>query len=150
MEVFKRRCQGEAETEAFLCREAAAEEEFTAEIARGVAGFINRRAPAHVVGQFHDVVEAVRSAADVEDVELALVTARNRLEALDAGELALERAAVVEGASVDYFHGAVNAKDVAREPDHAIAAFADATDKRVIGDEDGRDIDCGRTGGGRG
>ena len=120
----------------------AAQEEFAAEIARGVAGFVNRRAPAHVVGQFHDVVKAIRAAANLEDVELALVAAGNRLEALHARELALERTVVVEGAPVNDLHRAVNAEDIPGEPDLAVAALADAPDERVIGDRNGRNVAC--------
>ena len=103
-----------------------------------------------IVGQLHDVIEIVLTPPDLENMHQSWMRAGDRFEILDAGELALEWAAVVEGTSVDYFHGAVNAEDVAREPDLAIAALADATDKRVIGDEDGWGIARGRAGRRRG
>ena len=42
MEVFERRREGEAEAEALVHRQAAAQEEFAAEIARGVGVGIQR------------------------------------------------------------------------------------------------------------
>ena len=121
--------------------------EFAAEIARGVGGFVNVLAAAHVVGQFHDVVEAVLGAADVEDVELALVAAGNRLEPLDAGELALEGPVVIESAAADDLHRAPSAEDVAGEPDFAVAALADAADERVIGNRKRGDVTGAADGG---
>ena len=92
----------------------------------------------------------MRAAADLEDVELALVAAGYRLEALHAGELALERAVVVEGAPINDLHRAVNAKGVPGQPDLAVAALADAADERVIGDGNGWNVARAGTGGWRG
>ena len=150
VEVFERRGQGEAEADALVHRQTTVQKEFAAEIARGITRLVNGRTPAHVVGQLHDVIEAVRAAAYLEDVELALVTARNRLEALHPGELTLERAVVIERTPLNDFHGAINAEDIPGEPDLTVAALADAADERVIGYGNGRNVACARTGGRRG
>src|SRR6185369_4222280 len=87
-----------------------------------------------IVGQLHDVVEAIQATANVQDVELTFVRAGNRLEALDAGQFALEGTIIVKRAAVNDFHGTINTKGATREPDFAIAAFANAADQRVIRD----------------
>ena len=60
------------------------------------------------VRQFHHVVEKSRGvvAADMEDVHLAFVRAGDRLELLDAVELAFVRAVMVEGCAIDDLHRA--------------------------------------------
>ena len=84
----------------------------------------------HVVGHLHNVVEAsgLRAvAADVEHGDQAGMSPGDGLEFLDPLKLAFERLVAVEPGAVHDFHGAKNPQQiVSRQPDHAIAACADA------------------------
>ena len=167
VEMSERGGEREAETDTFVHRQATAQKEFAAKIARGIGiglqcrpssrrgwelrltgwktGITGGQCVAHVVGQFHDVVKTIRAAAYLENIELALMAARNRLEALHPGELALERTVVIERAPVNDLYGAINAQNVSSEPDLAVTAFADAPNKGVIGNGNRRAVSRART-----
>ena len=86
-----------------------------------------------VIGEFHHVVEIPVAAADLQHVHQALVRAGDRLELLDAIELALEGMVAPEGFSMNNLHGAQRADGVARQPDLAVAAVADLLQQLVVG-----------------
>ena len=79
----------------------------------------------------------------MKDVELAFVGAGNRLEALDAVELAFIRTVAVESTATDKFHRAVKADEITGEPDFTVCAFADAPDQGVIGNRERRGVGRG-------
>jgi hypothetical protein len=72
-------------------------------------------------------------APDLEQVHQPFVLAGDGLELLDAGELALERAVVLEVPAPDNFHRAISAEGITRQPHFAVAAPADAPQQFVIG-----------------
>ena len=57
----------------------------------------------------------------------------DRLEFLDAVELALVRAVVIKRASAHHFHGAVKAGRTSRQPDLAVGAPPDEPQDFVVG-----------------
>src|SRR6516225_6310059 len=56
-------------------------------------------------------------------------------EGFDAGELALERAVMVETGAVDDLDGTVNPEPIAGEPDLTVGARGDGTDQFVLGND---------------
>jgi hypothetical protein len=111
-----------------------------------------------VIRQLHHVIKVFFAAADVEDVHLALVLARNRFELLDAFELALERPIPIERTAVNDLHGPEGASDTPRQPDLAVGATPNPSDQFVIryprwglrrGGVGGGDWRCGAHGPGR-
>src|SRR5213076_866235 len=88
-----------------------------------------------VVRQLHYVIEpSLRVvASDLQQVHKSFVQTGNRFEVLDSGELAFERAIVLEVGSGDDLHRPMAAQRIARQPDFAVAAPADAADQFVIG-----------------
>src|SRR6266540_3731554 len=72
-------------------------------------------------------------ATHVEDVHLAVVSARDRFVFLDALKFALVRAVVIEGPAIHYFDRAEFAQDVPRQPHFAVASAADAPQQFVVG-----------------
>src|SRR6185436_19478905 len=99
-----------------------------------MSAFVIRNCPG-VVRQLHHVVEISRRliAPDMEDVHLAFVQARDRLEFLDPFKLPLERPIMLELVPVNDFDGAKFAQHVSSQPHFAIAAAADAAKQLVIG-----------------
>ena len=138
VQVLERRGQREAQSDAFVDRQPAAEQQFAAQRTRAVTGLVADRIAAHVVGQLHHVVKVTRPTAHVQDVELALVPARHRLEALDPGELPLEGTIVVERAPADDLDGAMQTQRIPRQPDLAVRTAPDAPDQHVVGHHDRR------------
>src|SRR5712664_70265 len=140
---------GERQTElnAFLQRQAAAGFEIGAEGARGVgfsglewwnAGMLewwSVLSSRRIVRQFHDIVEmgCAVVAADLEDVDEAIVGAGDGLVFLDAFKFALERIGVAEITPINNFHGSECADDVARQPNFAVTTAADFPQQLVIG-----------------
>jgi hypothetical protein len=59
----------------------------------------------------------------------------DRLELLDALELAVERAGVREITAIDDFYRAELTKDVTRQPHLAVAPTADAAEQFVVGND---------------
>ena len=68
----------------------------------------------------------------MENVDLARVRARDRLVALNALKLALERAVMVEGASMHDFGRAVKTRCASRQPHFAISATTDESQQFVV------------------
>ena len=85
------------------------------------------------VRQLHHVVEIILRAADLEDVHQPFVRTRDRLELLDAFELALERPGVLERGAVNDLDRAQRSQFVARQPHFPVAAATDAPEQFVIG-----------------
>src|ERR1041384_4417027 len=90
--------------------------------------------PLRVVRQFHYVIKKARTQAHVQNGDLAGIGTGDRLEAFDALELALERAAVVEGRAMNDLQRDPRAGHVAREPDFSIRAAADRAQQLIVGD----------------
>src|SRR5260221_6381395 len=93
-----------------------------------------RRSRTGVVWQFHDVIKVARLdvASDLQDADLAGMTAGNRLELLDAGQFAFERTIMLEGSSIHDLHGAESARAMSCDPDLAITSPPDAAQQFVI------------------
>jgi len=87
------------------------------------------------VSQFHHVIEIafLIVASNLEHIDQARVRTGDRLEFANAGVLALERARVVEIASIHHLDRAIRAQGGAREPDFTVAAATDAAQQLVIG-----------------
>ncbi len=122
-----------SDLQALPVRQPALLRQFAPQRPRRVAPFVNLLAASLIIGQFHDVIEPVRTATHVEDVELAGMTARDGLEALDARQFPLEGAVILEIPPVDELHRAPRAHDIARQPNLAVTAPANRPDQRVIG-----------------
>jgi hypothetical protein len=86
------------------------------------------------VPQFHHIVKVLLRPADLENVHQSLVCAGDRLEALDALELALERLAVLEHIAPDDFNRAQSSQAIPRQPDLAVATAANQPEQFMIGD----------------
>jgi hypothetical protein len=88
------------------------------------------------VPQFHHVVETTGGvvAPDLEDIHESFVRTGDRLELLNAFELALERVVVIEAGAMHHFDGAKRAEGAAGQPDFAVAPGADAVEEFMIGD----------------
>src|SRR6266498_4596262 len=99
-------------------------------------GIMNLRLSRRIVRQFHDVIKVTGLviAPDLKNVQLAFVRAGNRLELLDAFELAHKRPVLLEAFPIDNLHGPVAAQSRARQPDFAITALANAANQFVIRD----------------
>ena len=69
----------------------------------------------------------------MEDGDLAGMRPGNRLEPLNAFELALERLIVLERLPTNDFHGALSSQQAAHEPHVAVAAAADLPQHFIIG-----------------
>ena len=69
----------------------------------------------------------------MQDVHEAFVAAGDRLETADTGELAFVGPGVLEIVAINDLHRAPSAQGVAREPDFAVTAVADAAHEWVIG-----------------
>jgi hypothetical protein len=93
--------------------------------------------PVRIIRQFHHVIEISRLvvAPDLEDVHEALMRAGDRLELLDAAELALEMFRPLEGGAAHHLHRAPGADNTSRQPHFAVAALANAAEEFVIGDD---------------
>src|SRR5437879_4728103 len=81
-----------------------------------------------IVRQLHDVIKISGAviAPDVQDIHLAFMQTRNRLELLDAFKLPIVRPIVLEPVPVNHFNGPVVAQYVSRQPHFAVAAAAGA------------------------
>lgn len=89
----------------------------------------------HIVRQLHDTIEVSSRVvtSDVEKRQLARMRTRNRVELLDALELAIERTFVGEGGAVNDFDGAARARgEVARQPDFSVRTSADALKQFMV------------------
>src|SRR6266571_2806333 len=84
------------------------------------------------VGQLHDVEEIAFTAPDVKQRQLAGMFTGETLEALNAFELALERAVVLECVPPHDLHRAQDARRAARQPHLAIRTAANAPEKLVV------------------
>ena len=131
--------QRRAEAEALVDREIPAPVDLGFERARGIGvdlrgtgGGGERTARGIAIGQLHDVIEERLRAADVQDIDKALVIARHGLEARHSLELAGEGALVFKGAAIDDLDRAISAGVAAREPDLAIRPAANDAEDRVI------------------
>ena len=94
-------------------------------------------AGAHIITELHHVViegDAVRAAADVEDVHQARMVPGNGLELQDALELPLEGALVVEILAVDDLDGTQRAGDAPRHPHLAVCPAADLAEDIMVRD----------------
>src|SRR6185369_13308581 len=69
----------------------------------------------------------------MQHVHQAAGTARHRLKALNAGELALVGPLAFKLAPPDDLHGAQRAHDIAREPYFPVSPAPDGPEQRVIG-----------------
>ena len=85
-----------------------------------------------VVGQFHDVVETLGGAADVQDVNESSVGSRDRLEARHPLKLALKGAFAFEGAAINHFHRPYCTSQTSRQPDFAVSAAPNHAQNFVI------------------
>ena len=85
-----------------------------------------------VVGQFHDVVEILGGAADVQDVNESSVGARDRLEARHPLKLALKRALTFEGAAINHLYRPYCTSQTSRQPDFAVSAAPNYAQNFVI------------------
>ena len=87
------------------------------------------------VRQFHHVIEIafLIVASNLEHIDQTGVRTGDRLEFANAGVLALERARVLEIASIHHLDGAIRAQRGAREPDFTVAAATDGAQQLVIG-----------------
>jgi hypothetical protein len=70
-------------------------------------------------------------------LESSASSIEKRLKLLNAIELALEGPGVFERSAIHDLHGAVRVHDIARQPDFAITALANAPDQLVIADVGG-------------
>src|SRR5437870_1816163 len=124
--MFKRRREGEAVFHAFRDGQRAARLDLRLEVPDSI--FVrNYGFPRiQVVGQLHDVIKATGGVVspDVQDGNQTGMRPRNRLEFLDAKELAVERAALLETVPPDDFDGAIRTHYISAQPNFAIAAFA--------------------------
>ena len=96
MQMFQRRRQREADANAFLELDPSTKENVALQCARMIILRDNLAARDLIVGQFHDVIEAIVTAPDVQNVHLTFMRPGNRFKAAYAIELALERAVVIE------------------------------------------------------
>ena len=89
-----------------------------------------------IVGQFHHVIKKTSCVVttDMENVDEAIMGARNRLERRHAGEFTIEGTFALEGASMNHFHRAQCAGQTARHPNLAISAAPDNAQHFMIGD----------------
>ena len=94
-----------------------------------------------VIPQLHDVEKAARRVikADLENVDEALMGARDGFEFAYARELTFERFLIAERVPVDDFYRAIDAHGVDRQPDFAIAAKPDPANQCVMGNR-GRSV----------
>ena len=137
VQVLERLAERDADFQTVRRGEAsAARVHLAAQGPRHVGGRVDVLGGALVVAQLHDVVEIAVGvvAADVEDIDLRIVHARDGLELADALELALVRARAVEARAPDDLHRAPCAHHVARKPDFPIGPLSDPAQQRVIGD----------------
>jgi hypothetical protein len=144
VQVRQGRRERQADLDAFIHRQPALRLQFVFQGARDVGGVRRTgegcsRAPRSafhigVVRQLHHVVEVTRLLvpADVENFHLAFVRERDRLEPLDAFELALEGLIVLERATGNNFDGAVGAQRTASEPHVTIGTDPDAAEQFVV------------------
>src|SRR5206468_1813822 len=88
----------------------------------------------NIISQLHDVVEVILSATDLQNIDKPIMRTRDRFELLDPIELALEGPRMFEGGAINDLHRAIRAHDIARQPDFAVAALANAPDQFVIAD----------------
>src|SRR5258708_7490133 len=139
VEMIQGSGEREADLEALLEGQAGAVVQLAFEAFGSVGLRVDLLAGLLIVGQFHDVVEVAGLivAADVEDVDLTVVRAGNRLKLLDALEFPFERPVMLEGAAINDFDGAISAHDISRQPDLAVTAAAYFLQQLVVGN--GRD-----------
>ena len=88
-----------------------------------------------IIGQFHHVIEeAARHApADMEDIDEAIVRARDRFEGRHAFEFAIESALALEGVAINHLHRPQCSRQAARQPDFAVGSAPDDAEHLVIG-----------------
>src|SRR6266850_2714010 len=106
---------------------------------RNVAPNVNPLAGLHVVGELHDIVKMTSRfvSADVQYRNQPWMPVGNRLETLNAEELAIERSRISKARAQDNLYGAVVASDAARQPNLPIAAFANTPHQFVVGNRGG-------------
>ena len=87
-----------------------------------------------VIREFHHVVEVSGGfvSADVEDRDLIFLLAGQRLEPLNARELALERPRVLEAGAINNFDGAINPRHATGKPDFAVSTTSDGAQRFVV------------------
>src|SRR5205823_1708392 len=103
--------------------------------ARLIVDHVDLAAGQMVVGQFHAVIKIFARPADVQNVDEAGVSARNRFERRHAFELAQKRPFTLKRAAVNNFHRPQCTGDGASQPNLAIGAAPDHTKELVIGND---------------
>ena len=89
-----------------------------------------------ILRQFHHVIEitGLVVAADLQDINEAIVAAGDRLVFLDAFEFALERIGFAEIVTGDNLHSSQRAHDIVCQPDFAITAAANPPEQFMVRD----------------
>ena len=152
VQVLQRACEREGDLQALGHRQRAARAQVALEGARCVkwdrhlaclfCGILLRRrrqagSLSHVgiVRQFHQIIEVTSGVvpADVQDIDVPFVLARDRLELPNAGKLTFVRLVLVERMTIDDFDGPVLTQYVPGEPHFSVAAAADSPEEFVVG-----------------
>ena len=88
-----------------------------------------------IVRQLHAVIEILGRSSDVQDVDKAVMGARNWLERRHPFEFPEKRALAFERAAVDNFHRAKCAGHSPRQPNLTVSAAPDYAQQFVIGND---------------
>src|SRR5262245_56335685 len=85
------------------------------------------------IGQLHHVVEILRSAAHLENVHQSFVRTGDRLELLDAFELALEGACIFERGAMNNLYRPECPQFVSGQPNFAVTSATNRSEQFVVG-----------------
>src|SRR5439155_11565922 len=75
-----------------------------------------------IVGQLQNVKEGLRVAANVKNIQLTLMRARDWIKILNPSKLPVERLITLETAAIDDLDRAIRAHHIARKPHLSVAA----------------------------
>ncbi len=133
MQVFERRRQRDANLNALFEGQSAAKKQIALQCAwqvpRGIWDLSTRRL---IVSQLHHVVKTRAIATYVEEVQLAIESARKRLKLENTFELTFKWAVVIERITMHDFHCPIGTRDTSRQPHFSISPSTDATDEFVV------------------
>ena len=103
--------------------------------ARFVAANIDFAPLQMIVRQLHAVIEIISGSPDVQDVDKAVMRARDRLERRHPFEFSEKRTFAFERAAVDDFYRAERTGYRAGQPNLTVSAAPDYAQQFVIGDD---------------
>ena len=132
VQVLERSRQRQADAHAFLERQPAVKKQVALERAWRVVVCFDLTAGGLVVSQFHHVKKTVFGAPYMQNVHLAVVQSRDRLEFEDTLKLAFKRAVVIKGLAMNNFHGAKRASHTAGQPDFPIRPPTDTAKQCMV------------------